>query len=120
MSSSKLDRDLAGAIRYASAGVRSRQDVRTYLERRGAPRQTITSVLDTCTARGLVDERACARLWVAHWARQGYAQSAIAYRLTQKGLHATTIEDAIHDWTGSKSTVKTGQKAMLLLSSAEV
>src|SRR3989338_1302389 len=97
MSSSKLDRDLAGAIRYASAGVRSRQDVRTYLERRGAPRQTITSVLDTCTARGLVDERACARLWVAHWARQGYAQSAIAYRLTQKGLHATTIEDAINE-----------------------
>lgn len=97
MSSSKLESSLKEAIRYASAGVRSRQDVRAYLERRGAPRQTITRVLETCSDRGLLDDRACARLWAAHWARRGYAQSAIAQRLSEKALHATTIEDAINE-----------------------
>lgn len=96
MSSSKLESNLAGAIRYASTGVRSRQDVRAYLERRGAPRQTITRVLDTCSARGLLDDRACARLWAEHWARRGYASTAISQRLTEKALDAAAIEHAVH------------------------
>lgn len=100
MSSSKRGTELAGALaaalRYARAGVRSSQEVRAYLTRREVPSSTIARVLTACGARGLLDDRACARLWVEHWMRRGYAVAAIRERLAVKGLDDQTINEVLH------------------------
>lgn len=82
---------LALARRYAGRGVRSTQEVRTYLRRHGVPPAAIRDAIAACRAQGLLDDRACARLWTEHWARRGYAWAAIRLRLTAKGL----TDDAI-------------------------
>jgi len=100
MSSSKPSREfasaLAAAIRYTRAHVHSRQEVLQYLKRLGVSDGVGREVVAECADRGLVDDRACARLWAEHWAKLGYAQAAIHQRLTEKALHATAIEHAIN------------------------
>jgi SOS response regulatory protein OraA/RecX len=96
MSSLKPEHSLAQAIRYARTGVRSRQEVQRFLERRGASASTIARILDICQARGVVDDRAYARLWAEHWARLGYARAAIHQRLAEKLVNATAIDHAIN------------------------
>jgi SOS response regulatory protein OraA/RecX len=82
---------LALATRYAGLGVRSIQELRTYLRRRGVAERAIARTIAVCRDRGVVDDAACARLWAEHWARQGYAWAAIRLRLSAKGL----TDDAI-------------------------
>jgi len=41
-----------------------------------------------------LDDRACAELWADHWARRGYAWSAIRLKLSEKGLDAHAIAHA--------------------------
>lgn len=41
--------------------------------------------------QGWLDDRACAKLWADHWARQGYAWTAVADRLRAKGLDEASI-----------------------------
>ena len=88
-------RALAAAIRYTRAGVHASRDVLAYLTRRGVPPGTAARLVSACQHRGLVDDRACARLWADHWARRGYAQAAIRVKLSAKGLDERTIEQAI-------------------------
>ena len=71
--------------------VRSNEEVCAHLRRRGVSPRRAARALAACRARGLVDDRACARLWAEHWARQGYAWAAIRLKLSAKGL----TDDAI-------------------------
>jgi len=100
MSSSKpgddVARALAALIRYTRAGVRSTRQVLAYLQQRGVSSDTAVRTVRLCQARGILDDRACARLWADHWARQGYAWAAIRQKLTEKGLDDSTIDDATH------------------------
>jgi SOS response regulatory protein OraA/RecX len=75
--------------------VRSRQEVRTFLALRGASADAIGRLLNVCEERGLLNDRACARLWAGQWARRGYAASVIHQRLHEKAIDAETIADAI-------------------------
>ena len=100
MLSSKLEDELARvlalALRYVRAGVRSGHEVRTYLRRRGVAAETASrAVTALSTTRGVLDDRACARLWADQWARRGYASTAIRVKLSAKGLDDVTIDHAI-------------------------
>ena len=99
MLSSKLEderaRALALALRYVRAGVHSRHEVRTYLHRRGVAVETGSRAIAGLCARGLLDDRACARLWADQWARRGYASASIRIKLVAKGLDEETINHAI-------------------------
>ena len=99
MSLSKLADDasrvLAAARRYVQAGVRSRHEVTIYLRRRGVTAETTNCTLATLGAHGLLDDRACARLWADQWARRVYAIAAIRVKLTAKGLNEETVNHAI-------------------------
>ena len=101
MSSSKQVDDEARALasvrRYLRTGVRSTQDVSTYLRRRGISAEATQQVVSEARARGWLDDRACARLWAEHWARQGYAWSAILEKLLAKGLERRVIDEAARD-----------------------
>ena len=98
MSSSKPRNDparlLAAAIRYTSTGVRSSQQVRATLRRAGAASGTAERIVAACRVRGLVDDRACARLRAEHLARRGYAWAAIRSTLSTQGLTDGDIASA--------------------------
>jgi SOS response regulatory protein OraA/RecX len=85
---------LTAALRYARAGVRSTQELRTFLSRRGASSSQIESVVAACRTRGLLDDQASARLWAEHWARRGYAWAAIRVKLFAKGFDEPIIATA--------------------------
>ena len=85
---------LAAAARYTRTGVRSVNEVRAYLEGRKVPSPIAGRVIEELTARGFLDDRACARLWGEHWARRGYAWAAIRSKLSTKGLDERTIDEA--------------------------
>lgn len=99
MSSSKregssADAALDGAVRYARSGVRSTREVLTYLRRRGISEERARRTVADYHARGLLDDQACARLWAEHWARRGYAWSAIRVKLSAKGFDGQALERA--------------------------
>ena len=50
------------------------------------PAQRVTAQVRSYRALGLLDDRAAARLWADHWARQGYAAAAIYEKLSRKGF----------------------------------
>ena len=97
MSSSKPAGDKARILvalpRYLRTKVRSTREAVGYLRRRGVPPQQASRAVAECRTRGLLDDRACARLWADHWARGGYAASAIRLKLAAKGLPDGVIED---------------------------
>lgn len=80
--------------RYARTGVRSRQQLLTYLHRGGVPPRTAARLIAECETRGLVDDAAGARLWADHWARRGYGWAAIHAKLAARGFDARAIEAA--------------------------
>ena len=84
-------RVLAAAVRYARTGARSTRELRAFLTRRGIAPGTARWILAECRLRGLLDDRACARLWAEHWARAGYAGAAIRLKLAAKGLEGSAI-----------------------------
>ena len=98
MSSSKradeLQRALKTLPKYVAAGVRSTHEVLAYLRRRGIPPQHAARIVSDYRIRGRLDDRACACLWADHWARQGYAWSAIQLKLSAKGLGEDAIAEA--------------------------
>lgn len=85
---------LAALPRYFRSGVRSAHETVEYLRRRGVPLTQAARVVADYQRRGVVDDRACAQLWTDHWARRGYAWSAIRLKLSEKGLEAQAIEHA--------------------------
>ena len=85
---------LAAVIRYLGRGVRSRKGALAYLRQRGASPSLAAQLVEECSARRLLDDRACAALWAEHWARRGYAWMAIRQKLIDKGLDAEAIESA--------------------------
>lgn len=95
MSSSKPETDAARAAaalgRYLRRAVHSVQEAERFLRRRGVSGAGAKVVLGGVQARGWLDDRACARLWAEHWARQGYAWSAIEVKLSAKGLQDDAI-----------------------------
>ncbi len=84
----------AGLHRYARTGVRSCQQLLTYLSRGGVPPRTASRLVAECEARGLVDDSAGVRLWADHWARRGYGWVVIRARLEARGFGARAIADA--------------------------
>ena len=92
---SRDDAALAQVIRYAGKRVCSRSEVLAYLRRRGIPPQTASRALEAAAALGVVDDRACARLWCGHWARQGYAAAAIEEKLVLKAIDPVAIRQAL-------------------------
>ncbi|MDP3722520.1 MAG: RecX family transcriptional regulator [Candidatus Omnitrophota bacterium] len=98
MSSSKAvdEREIPAAVsRYVRSGVRSRHEALQYLCRRGVPARRAVAVVSACQAQGLLDDRAAARLWADHWARQGYATEAIRLKLADKAFDERDILEAI-------------------------
>jgi SOS response regulatory protein OraA/RecX len=95
MSSSKrrheASRTVTRLVRYVRTGVRSRQQLLTYLHRGGVPPRTAARLIAECEARGLVDDAAGARLWADHWARGGYGWAAIRAKLEARGFGARAI-----------------------------
>ena len=87
-------RALAVASRYTRGRVRSSSEVRTYLRRGGLSAEQAAAMVAVCQRRGWVDDRVCARLWADHWARRGYAWTAIRRKLAAKGLDEPTIDEA--------------------------
>ncbi len=98
MSSSKpgdeAARALTAATRWLNTRVHSTHEARAYLTGRRVRPGIITRVLTACRQRGLLDDRACARLWADHWAGRGYAWAAIRQRLAAKGLSDAAINAA--------------------------
>ena len=87
---------LAVAARFLRTGVRSVHEVRAYLTRREISPAAVRRVIDQLLAQGTLDDCACARLWAEHWARRGYAWSAIRLKLTAKGLSDEVIARAVN------------------------
>lgn len=87
-------RALALATRYARAQVRSAHEVLAYLKRHQVSPRLSAHIVATCHAQGLVNDRACARLWAEQWARRGWAWRAIRVKLQAKGLPEGAIEAA--------------------------
>ena len=85
---------LAALSRYLRSGTRSTRETVEYLRRRGVPPAQASRAVADCQRRGLLDDRACAELWADHWARRGYAWSAIRLKLSEKGLEAQAIAHA--------------------------
>ena len=101
MSSSKPHdepRVLAAIPRYVRSGVRSTQEVLTYLRRRGVSPSRAARLVREYHARGLLDDRASARLWAEHWARGGYATATIQLKLSAKGFDEHVIHATIQQW----------------------
>ena len=90
----RTPRALVAARRYLRARVRSAYELRSYLQHRGYPPEVVGRVIARCRADTLLDDRSCARLWADHWARQGYAWSAIHAKLSAKGLEEDAIQHA--------------------------
>ena len=98
MSSSKAvdEREIPAAVsRYVRSGVRSTHEALQYLRRRGVPVRRAVAVVSACQAQGLLDDRAAARLWANHWARQGYAAAAIRLKLADKAFDERDILEVI-------------------------
>ena len=98
MSSSRPSPDVASLLGWVSrstrSGVRSTQQVAASLRRRGVAPEVVAQVVGACRRRGLLDDRACARLWADAWARKGYAWAAIRAKLAEKGLDEEAITQA--------------------------
>ena len=98
MSSSKRRRDPPDGVtalnRYVRTGIRSRQQLRSYLRRSGVSSHQADQLIKTVEASGLVDDDAAAQLWAGHWARLGYAWAAIRLRLEARGFPAASIQRA--------------------------
>lgn len=100
MSSSKpRPSDAAAAtaqlLRYLKGGVKTTRDASAFLERRGVEATQIAEAIAACRRHGQLNDAASARLWAAHWARQGYARAAIARKLHDKGLDDATSTEAL-------------------------
>ena len=90
------EREIPAAVsRYVRSGVRSTHEALQYLRRRGVPVRRAVAVVSACQAQGLLDDRAAARLWANHWARQGYAAAAIRLKLADKAFDERDIFEAI-------------------------
>ena len=90
---SRTTRVLAALPRYLRTGVRSTRDVRSYLGRRGVSAGRAARLVAGYRARGWLDDRAAARLWADHWAREGYAASLIRAKLSAKGFSEDVIDE---------------------------
>jgi len=77
------------------AGVRSRQEALDYVARRGCPPDRAAAWVRACQRRGLIDDRAAARLWAGHWARQDYADAAIRTKLLAKGFPTALVDESL-------------------------
>ena len=85
---------MTAVTRYLRAGVHSKQEISAYLQRRGIQTTVAQRVMAEARANGLINDDACAKLWAEHWARRGYAWSAIRLKLTAKGLSDEVIARA--------------------------
>ncbi len=95
MSSSKPGNEAHAVLaRYLRSGVKSTHEAVQHLTRRGVPSAEARRAARAFRARGVLDDRACARLWAGHWTRQGYAASAIRLKLAAKGLSRQVIDEA--------------------------
>ncbi len=83
---------VARAVRYVQRGVRSTRDVTAYLTRLGFNTRQAQSVVEKFVQKGLLNDRACARLWAEHFARKGLSRPLIRLKLSGKGLGDYALE----------------------------
>lgn len=81
----------AAALRFCRARVRSEQELRAWLERRGLEGKEVSSAVRVSQEYGLLDDATAAKLWAEHWARAGYSWAAIQERLTARGFERSRI-----------------------------
>ena len=101
--SSGIRRVPRGLSRYLASGVRSTHDVLAYLVARGAAPRDAARIVSAYASSGILDDRVCARLCAGHWARRGYAASAIRTKLAEKGLPSRLIDEAIRIEAGPEN-----------------
>jgi SOS response regulatory protein OraA/RecX len=89
------DRAARLAQRYLRYGTRSAAELRAYLKTRHVPDRLIERLISECSQKGLVDDRACAKLWATTLADRGYAWVAIHQQLVAKGLNERLITEII-------------------------
>ncbi|MBI4342813.1 MAG: RecX family transcriptional regulator [Candidatus Omnitrophica bacterium] len=95
MSSSKPEAKAsfrAAVPRFLRSRVRSTREVLQALRRQGVSARAAARAVQAYQAQGLLDDRAAARLWADHWARQGYAAAAIRLKLSEKGFSDARIQ----------------------------
>ena len=80
------------ARRFLTFGVRSRAELAAYLAGRGASPEETERLTREFTTRGLLDDRACAKLTATRLADDGFAARLIRARLLEKGLDAALID----------------------------
>ena len=91
----EIERSARVAVRYLRAGVRSSRQLRAHLKARGVHAAAVNGTIAHCRRRGLLDDRAGARLWVEHLARQGYAAAGIRLKLTAKEFGEREVDEAL-------------------------
>jgi len=103
-------RALALATRYARARVRSAHEILAYLKRHRVSPRLCARILASCHTQGLVNDRACARLWAEEWARRGWSWSAIRGKLQAKGLAEEALEAAEEQLGGEAADTARAQQ----------
>ena len=88
-------RALALARRYLRFGTRSTAQLLVYLQEHRIPARLIETLITDCTRDGLLDDRACAKLWATSLADRGYAWAAIREQLLAKGLAEGLVTQVI-------------------------
>ena len=88
-------RALALARRYARFRARSTAELQAYLQRQRFPQPLIDRVITECVEEGLLDDRACAKLWATHLADRGDAWGAVREQLLAKGLDQELIAEVL-------------------------
>lgn len=98
------------ATRYARARVRSAHEILAYLKRHRVSPHLCARILASCHAQGLVNDRACARLWAEEWARRGWSWNAIRGKLRAKGLAEEALEAAEEQLAGEAAETARAQQ----------
>ncbi len=96
MQTSDLETALALAISYVVARQRTAHEVRQKLVRSGVSDTLTTAVLAQLHERGLLDDAAYSKAYLAsRLAHRGYGPQRLSRELSQRGVGRALIEDAV-------------------------
>jgi regulatory protein len=92
----ELEGAYSKALDYLSYRPRSKAEVTTYLQGRGAPETQIDTIVERLERAGLLDDEAFAQYWVENRERfRPRGPWALRYELRSKGISDKTIEQAL-------------------------
>ncbi|MBI3088427.1 MAG: RecX family transcriptional regulator [Candidatus Omnitrophica bacterium] len=75
--------------------MRSAHELRAHLQASRVPERAGASIVAACARQGLVDDRACAKLWATRLADRGYAWAAVREQLLEKGLEPRLVAQVL-------------------------